>query len=126
VVGLSRIIIGAIAGFILVSIIYLLEIFTYIPDEGVRGIFIILIGGIAAGLVAKSPLEGVVAGILSVLIVPSLDKLSEIESVESYVKWLWETQLGEGVKFFIAAAVGGYVGGYIRKRLSRYRIPNFE
>ena len=123
---LSRIIIGAIAGFILVSIIYLLEIFTYIPDVGVRGIFIILIGGFIAGLVAKSTIGGVVAGVLSVLIVPSLDKLSETESVESYVKWLWETQFGEGMKYFIVAAIGGYAGGYIMKRLSRDEIPKFE
>jgi hypothetical protein len=123
---LSHIIIGAIAGFILVSVIYLFEIFTYIPDEGVRGIFIILIGGIVAGLVAKSPLGGLIAGALSVLIVPSLDKLSEIESVESYVKWLWEIQLGEGLKYFIAGAIGGYVGGYLMKRLKRDDIPRFE
>jgi MFS family permease len=124
--GLGRIILGAIAGFILVSIIYLFEIFTYIPDEGVRGIFIILIGGFIAGLVVKSPLSGVIAGALSVLIVPSLEKLSEIESVESYVKWLWDIQLGEGLKYFLAGAVGGYVGGYLMKRLKRDEIPQFE
>jgi hypothetical protein len=124
--GLSRIIIGAIAGFILVSVIYLFEIFTYIPDEDVRGIFIILIGGFIAGLVTKSPLSGVIAGALSVLIVPSLEKLSEIESVESYVKWLWDIQLGEGLKYFLAGAIGGYVGGYLMKRLKRDEIPRFE
>ncbi|RLI46911.1 hypothetical protein DRO61_08625 [Candidatus Bathyarchaeota archaeon] len=124
--GLSRIIIGAIAGFILVSIIYLLEIFTYIPDAGVRGIFIILIGGFVSGIVAKSTIGGVIAGVLSVLIVPSLDKLSDIESVESYVKWMWETQFVEGIMFFVVAAIGGYFGGYIMKRLSRDDIPKFE
>ena len=117
--GLFRVILGIIAGYILVSFITIPGLFDFISDGPTREVIVILVMGLVTGLVAGSPVGGAIAGFITAIIVPTVDIWSGIDDVEVYVNWLQKTQFGEGIKFSIIALIGGFLGGYILASRSR-------
>lgn len=111
--GLFKVILGVIAGYIFVSLITVPGLFDFISDGPTREVIVILVMGLVAGLVAGSPVGGAIAGFITAIVVPTVDVWSSIDDVEAYVNWLQKTEFGEGIKFSIIALVGGFIGGYI-------------
>ena len=121
--GLFKIIIGVIAGSILLSFINFPGLFDFITEEAMRGMIIVFVVGFVAGLGAGSPIGGAVAGALTAFIVPTVNYLvflmkiedNEIKPMDLYIEWLQNTQL----KMLIVALIGGFVGGFLIARSSR-------
>lgn len=121
--GLFKIIIGVIAGSILLSFINFPGLFDFITEEAMRSMIIVFVVGFVAGLGAGSPIGGAVAGALTAFIVPTANYLfflmeiedKEVKPMDLYIEWLQNTQL----KMLIVALIGGFVGGFLIARSSR-------